>query len=416
MGRKARVGIVYSNAGGLECTSAGSFYIAQYVAGLLFSTAYADVKMIASDTMVSDQDLAKRRVLYTVPFESKPTEISGSSIEYGYWSLLEDCDVVIMCVDSKETEKCSEKLADTMFLQKRITVINMIKGVRNGSKIRDKISGKECVVFVDSVQNFDVVLDAKFRSYTPTVKYPAIMFERLSKEIADTASGPISLMENMKGVSVYFRKVLTMYAWGVLVFENLYALNTLTKGTLADTLQSRKTRLILALMLRESRNILETAGSKGWKPDFLLINENLSLFAFELILVLPNILFLPIFRALGLMPSPHLVSPGQMDLSEGRKTTCSKAIKELLDISKKVKRVSDVLEMVYCKINDIEEAGKASSIIERYSKYNNNDVETAIHGMIVSQGHSTVLELYFWLSRVLLLTSIIILLLFLFYH
>lgn len=41
----------------------------------------------------------------------------------------------------------------------------------------------------------------------------------------------------------------------MLVFENLYALNALTKGSLADTLGKRSWRLVLALMVRESRKV-----------------------------------------------------------------------------------------------------------------------------------------------------------------
>lgn len=39
------------------------------------------------------------------------------------------------------------------------------------------------------------------------------------------------------------------------MFENLYALNALTKGSLSDTLGQRSWRLILAFMVRESNKV-----------------------------------------------------------------------------------------------------------------------------------------------------------------
>ena len=45
------------------------------------------------------------------------------------------------------------------------------------------------------------------------------------------------------------------HSWGVLLFENIYALNVLTKGSLRDTLSRRDWRLVLSLMVRESYKV-----------------------------------------------------------------------------------------------------------------------------------------------------------------
>lgn len=45
------------------------------------------------------------------------------------------------------------------------------------------------------------------------------------------------------------------FSWGVLLYENLFALNMITKGTLRDTLSKWKWRCILALMMRESYKV-----------------------------------------------------------------------------------------------------------------------------------------------------------------
>ena len=41
----------------------------------------------------------------------------------------------------------------------------------------------------------------------------------------------------------------------MLLYENLHALNILTKGSLLDTLADRECRLVLALMVRESYKV-----------------------------------------------------------------------------------------------------------------------------------------------------------------
>ena len=45
------------------------------------------------------------------------------------------------------------------------------------------------------------------------------------------------------------------YAWGILIFESLYALNTVTGGDLQSTIKCRRFRLMAALMVRESREV-----------------------------------------------------------------------------------------------------------------------------------------------------------------
>jgi hypothetical protein len=56
-------------------------------------------------------------------------------------------------------------------------------------------------------------------------------------------------------LQIQFRKNLTPHAWGIVLFENLYCLNCVTGGDLRDTLDSRRNRLILALMVRETREV-----------------------------------------------------------------------------------------------------------------------------------------------------------------
>lgn len=52
-----------------------------------------------------------------------------------------------------------------------------------------------------------------------------------------------------------------------------------------------------------------------------------------MILVLPDALFSAIAYALGLLPHPYLISPGQMDLMEGRRTMVHWHYKAFFEVS-----------------------------------------------------------------------------------
>lgn len=51
------------------------------------------------------------------------------------------------------------------------------------------------------------MLDPKYSAFVSTVPYPAIAFERLSKEQVKVADLPLRLLETMK-IDIYFRKNL----------------------------------------------------------------------------------------------------------------------------------------------------------------------------------------------------------------
>jgi hypothetical protein len=52
-----------------------------------------------------------------------------------------------------------------------------------------------------------------------------------------------------------------------------------------------------------------------------------------MLLVLPDVLFNPLFHLLGIFPKEGLMSPGQMDLTERRKSMVHWHFSELVDVS-----------------------------------------------------------------------------------
>lgn len=275
------------------------------------------------------------------------------------------------------------------------------------------LGGKGFTV-VEGYPGFSVVLDPKHSALSSTLPYPAILFERLSREAAKIADGPLNLLQTMD-IEVYFRKVLTPFQWGVLIFENLYALNILTKGSINYTLANRKWRLMLALMIRENYQSLHKAARGGiWKPDLQLVYASwFTPWMLEMILILPDFLFTTIFWFMGLFAREGLISPGQMDLMEGRVTMAEWHLAELVDASKRHNAPHKFCAVVYEKIREMESKDKNTS-------YNSADlmpeIERNFDEILAGSSHFGLAELWYWIFRVLSVVSVLGLLLFLFVH
>jgi hypothetical protein len=79
--------------------------------------------------------------------------------------------------------------------------------------------------------------------------------------------------------------------------------------------------------------ILDVAARGGkWKPDLLLIHSSLTPWMLEMALALPNPLFYACFYFLRLLPEGALMSPGQLDIVEGRKSMVDWHFAELVQV------------------------------------------------------------------------------------
>ena len=97
---------------------------------------------------------------------------------------------------------------------------------------------------------------------------------------------------------------------------------------------SYRWRRLLAIMMRESSRSLQLAAGKGkWAPNLSIVSVTLTFRLWEMMLFLPTIFFLPLAYLLGVLPSDGAVSPGQMDLSNGRATTAAYHLGELVEVS-----------------------------------------------------------------------------------
>eukprot|EP01036_Dinobryon_divergens_P024514 gene24512-32971_t len=362
------------------------------------------------------KDLPTGRILYSPRniVAGKPIEVPGSDFTFSHYSVLQSCHVIIVAVNATDTSLCCKKLAEVLFNVKDLTIFSLQRGVRSSTIVRDTLGSRPGLTVVEGFVSFAVIKSPRFNGYLPTIPTNAVFFERLTPEASRVANGPLNLIESTP-LTVYYRKVLTPFSWGILIFENLYALNILTRGSLSFTVSKRKWRLILAMMVRESVVALMRASRGGaWKPDLMGVSTWLTPFVLEMMLILPQPLFaIGFYFAVGSLSDGGQGSPGQQDLSEGRKT--------MIDA-----QLGEIVELVLTTIADVESAVIRSGpsayeqpIIDSRSGGNNylQALEQQYDALMVRRGgHATQSEAMFWIIRITAVVSIILLLLFLFMH
>ena len=412
---KPKVGIIYSDT---NTNSNESKHLAFYLCGHLVSTGYAEVILVSHNVENTyDNSINRSRINYISGgnINAKPIEAPVSDISFGNYSVLETCHIIIVTVNSNDTESCTSKLDEVVQTRPNLTLFSIQRGVRNASILKDKLNGKSGAVVMDCVCGFSVVPHPKNGALVSTFRNPKIIMERMSKEVFKVADGPCRLLENLNGIEVVYKKVLSPFSWGVLVYENLYALNALHRGALTSTFDDYECRCILATMTRECRKALENAAGSGkWLPDLSLITpiSFVDLWAYEIILVLPPFLGTLVLWICGISPS-QLISPIQLDLNERRKTMVDYHLAELVSTGSRYKVTMPVTTAVLMKLQEAENATEPRSIAANYMK----DIREAT---FLENGNKrtllSFLELRFWTFRLITLISILLLLYFLFIH
>lgn len=117
-----------------------------------------------------------------------------------------------------------------------------------------------------------------------------------------------------------------------MIYENIYALNILTKGSIQDTINNRSWRLIIALMIRENLQAVQVASKGTWSPQLLLVSTLLTPKIMEMMLIMPNFLFNILFYIFSIAPNHNIISPGQHDLMECRKCMSKLYLQEMVDV------------------------------------------------------------------------------------
>jgi len=172
-------------------------------------------------------------------------------------------------------------------------------------------------------------------------------------------------------------------------------------------------------MVRESLLALHAASKGGtWKPDMLLICEMLPMKVYEMILILPNFLFYPVAAFLGLLPTAHVISPGQLDLTEGRRTMTSFHLAEIVQLGEKYKQPCRVCDLVLNEMQQLESILDSGKFVNLSSKYLQTDMITKVQdgAKKAFPTHESFDEFMYYFVRFLAGLTAFGVLIFLFYH
>lgn len=404
--RRPRVGIIYSDS---EKLSNESKFLAHYLCAQLAAKGYSLISMIpqSSDGAPLPSLPNNKRISYIPVGKAKPVEIPVSDISFTYWNELEMCDIIIVTVNTEDTENCGRKISEIFTDRKKVVVFSMQRGVRNCGVLGDCIGGKKNITFIECAVGFGVVLHPRFGAFALTIPKPSIIIERLSKEKMYVADGPVRLLETME-FNVLFKKVLTPYTWGVLIFECLNALNMIRGGTLESTISDPGCRLLFSTMIRENYKILEVAadGGGGWKPDMELMVPWMTPWRLEMVLLLPG----PLFRLLAWLvdlPAPPLPSTLLVDCLDGRKSMVAVHLGELVKIAKRNNCHAPVCAAVLSKCLEVE-----ATVGSRRSAQHTQDLLESLRADMWAGGA----ELRYWAVRATIALSLLALAYFFFVH
>ena len=214
--------------------------------------------------------------------------VNGSPplVAFCHWNELTNCDVLIVTINTPDSESCTAKMVHVLQLfsqpgsqsqgsgnrQQRPrapVVFTLQRGVRTGGIVKDGLkavvygssstgpgpgaaSGSGAVPVVEGLVGFAVARVLAHSAPAPplfffasTTPSPKIALERLSKEVADKANGPVNLLEAM-GMEVLYRKTLTPFAWGTLLFDHLYVPHPLSCPLIHHTLQHIRSLFLLS--------------------------------------------------------------------------------------------------------------------------------------------------------------------------
>ncbi len=380
---RPKCGIVYSDS--LK-ESNESRYLAEYFCGQLVSTGYANVYMVGvtpDGVPGSLSSYSNKRMSYMPSYSAngKKIEIPAGDVTHAHFDVLGQCHVIIITVNSNDTKMCKEKLFSILDIKRQskdvaVTIFAMSRGVKNSNEFKDAFSARKDIAVVECVVGFAAVPHPKNGAIVPTVQAPVIIFERLDKEIAGIAGGPCNLMECMK-LEVYYRKVLTPYTWGTLLWENLHCVNMITGGSMYNTLWNKRARLLLASMMRESLLTLKQAAGGGkWMPEMLPITQWISPRTLEMWMCSPGWIFVSLLSLWDMCPPKDLVSPMQVDLTEGRITVSKSHLGELISTGKRYNVHMPVCSEVGKLLETMESGGPRKSETAYLSLLENNIMES----------------------------------------
>lgn len=312
---------------------AGAGHIGCYVGGML-AAGGREVTLLGRDKICAQILRAGLRL----------TDVDGQDRRCGPLAcgpdaeVLGGCDVILVCVKSRDTESIAHQIAP--FLGPRTVVVSLQNGVRNGEVLRSALSGVDVRA---GMVPFNVVGDGQGRYHKATGG--AIVIEAGPRNLTGLLNVPGLVFEDCTDI----QPVL----WGKLLVNLNNALNALSGMPLKAQLMQRGWRRLLAAQMQETLAVLDAAGIPPAR------------FSAVPVWLTPHVLRLPngLFRRVAarmLTIDDHARSSMQDDLAAGRLTEIDALQGEVLRLAAQMRLECPTVEAVTQAIRVAEAAGVGS--------------------------------------------------------
>ncbi|CAM9229702.1 unnamed protein product [Phaeothamnion confervicola] len=254
---------------------------------------------------------------------------------YQEWSVLEQCNLVLFCVEPDDTAAAAAAFAKLVTPGNDAAVISLQPGVKNSAAFKDALRDKK-VVLLDGAVGISVArrpADGSYRCLNR--RGGCLVVQRVSKEDSERAVKFLNLLSTVD-IPLLYRRTVTPYTWGAALYATGDAAAALSGLPLRNYLRSWHGRLVWAAMMREGvaatgraaeRAGAHVEGDNAWAPQNPCGKQSFA--QLEALLCLPTPLFA--LAAWWLLPAPPGMAPAmQADLREGRETAARWTLDEIV--------------------------------------------------------------------------------------
>mmetsp|Transcript_4240 Transcript_4240/g.5413 ORF Transcript_4240/g.5413 Transcript_4240/m.5413 type:complete len:429 (+) Transcript_4240:46-1332(+) len=368
---KPIVGIIHSDE---ESDSSESSLLAKYFGALLFLGEYSSVRITAlplnpknkknkSKNKTTEKNTSNEKQVSVLHIATNKPKIVVESEDFQMKADikdLKDCHVIIVCVNPTDTQQCAEILKKLPTKKTPVGIFSFQYGCKNFDTLSGCLGTVDHLLF-DGAVSFHIVKGLSDQVLRPLIKGQNLVLERLTAEKAEFGSNYVNLLSTME-IPILFRKTLTPFTWGSMVFNCHTCLNALTGDPMKEFMSLRRNRLLYAQMIRECLAALRMAAAHGdWVPDGGACCP-VTLAVLEQALCLPDFIY-PIFAYFCLQCSTSdNGSSVQVDLHNGQDTNGLWCMKQLIDVGTKYKIKMSLCLLVY---EEIEKAIKLKEGVPR---------------------------------------------------
>lgn len=371
---KPQVALIYSDP---DRHTVESSHFAHYMGASLYLGRYARIHLVRFSAEKKEHTHGDRSKIKVIPHGQSQIQVVKEGSEFHLnqpFSIVNECQIVIICVVPPETEKCAQQLAKTLKKNENTGIFTFQQGCKNYSSIEPCFKETGNITFDGSV-GLQVVEDPSTGALKCLTSGGKLVVERLSREKVEWGNKYVNLLQTSE-IPMLFRKAMTPYTWGSLISHLYGATNALTGGTIREHLGDRRNRLVVAQMIRECLQALKAAAKDGkWEPDNAAACD-VSLANLEFLLCLPNVLF-GLVAMFFLKFAPGVGSPMQADLQARRRTALSWTLADMCTVGDRYQVHMGACKTIHKRVLDAINDGNGVPSMDPGVLYNSIGSPTA---------------------------------------